>query len=783
MSSAHDVVNTSPMDDNGRPNVLLEATTKPDTVFRPPTAKPDTIFSPSTTKPDNVSFKVDIGPVLQTRVDTVFVFLRPQTGTLLLQLVDSGVESVSCPDCENTFNTAKDLSDVPGSCMAWKTYLTCLETATDNCPQGSGQVEEIGNFYSYISHNCTLTDACLCQKAYWETHLTSTGNANCIAAKTRISCLRGKGGLACDNTTSVAGLAVATETFIGSFGACTIDPGSACECEVNYVKADVSSNSKLCTQTRQFISCVAGRPGKVCMATVAEAVADAETTITNIPGNICAVSESACACEIAYAKSNISDSNKLCSETKVYIGCLREATGPGCNGTAIVQLITEAETTLTGIPDSACALNTTACGCEVTYAKADVSTQAKLCTETKAFVACLAGKIGTGCNTSVTVDTLIKQGETILLGIGAECNITGTACACEISYASANTSDDIKLCRETKKFIGCLRGKTGTGCDGSSSVMQIATAARTILGTITDGDCSFTNTTCGCEADFAMADISNNTKLCNATMAFISCLAGNSQTGCDGKTSVGQLATSAEVAASAIGNCSFTAGSVCACELNYTKADIRTSSLKCKALQDFLSCLVGKSGTGCDGSTTLRTLASNIDFSLTALGQTECPRKTNCECEAAFAMADISDTKRKCTETKKLTSCILGSVTSGCGSASAKSSIGQIVESTFTDIGPKVCPLTSTCQCEISFNKADTSDSRSTCKSLAALLRCLEAVTETTDPVCDGSKLTEDLITASKSLHSVFCSLGVAKEMSILSCLLLTVASQLAVAH
>lgn len=52
-------------------------------------------------------------------------------------------------------------------------------------------------------------------------------------------------------------------------------------------------------------------------------------------------------------KSNIL-STYVNSETKVFIGCLRGTTGTGCTGTEIVQLITEAETKLTGIPDSAC---------------------------------------------------------------------------------------------------------------------------------------------------------------------------------------------------------------------------------------------------------------------------------------------------------------------------------------------------------------------------------------------------------------------------------------------
>ncbi|XP_046332534.1 uncharacterized protein LOC124115550 [Haliotis rufescens] len=697
----------------------------------------------------------------------------------VLLAADSGVECTSCPDCENTFNSAKDLKNVPGSCMSWKAYLTCLETATDNCPQGSGQVEEIGNFYDLISHNCSLTDACVCQKGYWETHLTSTDNANCNAAKTRISCLRGKTELACDDTTSVAGLATSTETFIGSFSTCSIDAGSACECELNYVKADVSSESMLCTETKQFISCLAGLPGTVCMTTtVAEAVVAAETTISNIPGNICAVKETACACEIAYAKSDIGDDTKKCSETKVFIGCLRGTTGTGCTGTEIVQLITGAETKLTGIPDSACALGNTACGCEVTYAKADVTSPASLCTETKAFIACLAGKRDRGCNMSVSVEKLATEGETILKGIGTECNITETACACEIAYAKADVSDDTKLCTETKKYIGCLKGKTGTGCDGSSSINKIVTVAETTLGNITGGVCSLANTPCGCETDFAKADVSNSDKLCNETKAFISCLAGKSQTGCDGMTSVAQLATSAQ-AALATTSCSFPDGSACACELNYTKADMSTSSLKCTALRDFLGCLIGTSGTGCDGSTTLRTLASNIDTSMTALGDTDCPSKSNCACQIAYITADISDNSKKCTEVKKLTSCFLASVANGCGSATTQTYIGKIVESTFTDIGPSDCPVTSTCQCEINFNKADISDRSTTCKSLKELLRCLEAVTETTDPVCDGSKLKEDLLTASMSSHLDLCSSGGSTDSSILSLLLLTIASKL----
>lgn len=43
-----------------------------------------------------------------------------------------------------------------------------------------------------------------------------------------------------------------------------------------------------------------------------------------------------------------------------------------------------------------------------------------------------------------------------------------------------------------------------------------------------------------------------------------------------------------------------------------------------RALKNLASCLLGKTGTGCDGSTTLRSLASATSSSITTLGATVC---------------------------------------------------------------------------------------------------------------------------------------------------------------
>ncbi|XP_071116206.1 serine-rich adhesin for platelets-like [Haliotis cracherodii] len=677
-----------------------------------------------------------------------------------------------------------DSSSSPGDCTAGKLRASCLKTKEAVGCDGSTTVVALATTTETIITNlagCTVTNtACGCELAYAKADI-STNALKCSEAKTYIGCLKDKTGTGCDSTSTVSALITAAEGTITGLttSVCSAIVGTPCGCESTFGKADRSDNTKLCAETKKLGGCLKTLTGTACAgATVTSLVTGIESSITSISG-CAAVTNTACGCELAYAKADISTNALKCSEAKTYIGCLKDKTDTGCDSTSTVSaLITAAEGTITGLTTSVCsAIVGTPCGCESTFGKADRSDNTKLCAETKKLGSCLKTLTGTAC-AGVTVTALVSSIESSITSISGCTAVTNTACGCELAYAKADISTDALKCSEAKKYIGCLKDKSGTGCDSTSTVSALITAAEGTITGLTTAVCSaITSTACECEATYGKADRSSDVTKCTETKAYVNCLKDKTGTGCDATTTVAALATAAESTINAITGTPCTlVNTTCYCDVQYAKSDISDNTKKCTALKNLASCLLGKTGTGCDGSTTLRSLASATSSSITTLGATVCPKTSNCDCEIAYVMADISDNTKKCTETKTLSTCIDESLNDGCGTMATRASIGSKAQEAFTDIGSTACPITDACQCQINFNKADVSTNTNKCSAANALSTCVGAITATTQAACDGTTLKEVLKTnVSAPFITSFCSTGVRVDSSSMASLLLLV--------
>ncbi|XP_046332555.1 uncharacterized protein LOC124115563 isoform X2 [Haliotis rufescens] len=627
----------------------------------------------------------------------------------------------------------------------------------------------IAGLFAYIH-----ADTCAVCETTYETGLGTAADdaAKCTLLKGYLTCLETGTTPGCPLTTVQAAKILSDFT---SFAGCTLT--DSCTCQKDYWGTDLSSSPGDCTAAKLRASCLKTEEAVGCdgSTTVVALATTTETIITNLAG--CTVTNTACGCELAYAKADISTDALKCSEAKTYIGCLKERTDTGCDGTSTVSaLITAAEGTITGLTTSVCsAIAGTPCGCESTFGKADRSDNTKLCAETKKLGGCLKTLTGTAC-AGVTVTALVTSIESSITSISGCAAVTNTACGCELAYAKADISTDALKCSEAKKYIGCLKDKSGTGCDGTSTVSALITAAEGTITGLTTAVCSaITSTACECEATYGKADRSSDVTKCTETKAYVNCLKDKTGTGCDATTAVAALATAAESTINAITGTPCTlVNTACYCDVQYAKSDISDNTKKCTALKNLASCLLGKTGTGCDGSTTLRSLASATSSSITTLGATVCPKTSNCDCEIAYVMADISDNTKTCTETKTLSTCIDESLNNGCGTMATRASIGTKAQEAFTDIGSTACPITDACQCQINFNKADVSTNTNKCSAANALSTCVGAITATTQAACDGTTLKEVLKTSvSAPFITSFCSTGIRVDSSSMASLLL----------
>ncbi|XP_046546094.1 mucin-19-like isoform X2 [Haliotis rubra] len=547
----------------------------------------------------------------------------------------------------------------------------------------------------------------------------------CTAKKTFVSCLKDKTAATCKSGGTVISLAKAVGTTIGTD--CTSFTTSACSCELDYAKADVSLQTNRCTAQLNLVSCLKGKTGAGCAGGTTHALATTAFD-TDIPGITACATTTTCTCEATYAKTDISSDH--CSAMKTYVNCLKDKTEAACkSGETVMSLATAIETPI----GTACtSFATSACSCELGYAKSVISTNADKCTALLNLVSCLKGMTGDACTTgtaSTLATTAVDTDIADIVSAGTTCDLTDT-CTCEANYAKADISSDANHCTALGIFVECLKTKTDTGCAGTI-VTALGTTAETKYGTLTS-TCAIADKTCGCEVAYVKMPYSSPTEQCNAEMALVSCLKGKAATdsSCNSASTPIALATAADTK---LGSCSPT-DTCTACELVYAKAPIDTNTKKCTALAVYLVCLRSKTAEGCVSTNTVPTLAGTAETDFKATPNPGCTVTDTCQCEIDYIKATRTQDADKCTASKTLVKCLEGKTDVSCDGTTKPSDLATIAETTMTGI---TSCLTDTCQCEVDYVKADHTVPGNICGAKADFLDCMS---QSFDAGCDGTK-------------------------------------------
>ncbi|XP_067655477.1 serine-rich adhesin for platelets-like [Haliotis asinina] len=318
----------------------------------------------------------------------------------------------TCTECKTDYGTPAE----GAKCAALKTYLTCLEGSgkgDDGCPPATADAALIQA--DFTADSCTFTDTCICQKDFWKTDQSAAQEADtCSAIQTYITCLKGKTALACDGTATVTALAAGVETRMKALDdpACTVT--TACQCEIDAAKADISTDEKKCTAYKAQYACLYPLSTAPCVSTT---TIDALKTAaaSSVTDTTSCTFDDTCLCQRTYDSAETETNQERCAAYKTQLSCLRTAQSSGCDGTTNKSAIaTAAENERAALPDADCPALSATCQCEVNAANGDASTNNKYCTVLTDLKTCL-NKITTttevGCSTLTQAD-LVKDTDT-----------------------------------------------------------------------------------------------------------------------------------------------------------------------------------------------------------------------------------------------------------------------------------------------------------------------------------------------------------------------------------
>ncbi|XP_048242055.1 G surface protein, allelic form 156-like isoform X9 [Haliotis rufescens] len=615
----------------------------------------------------------------------------------------------------------------PSLCESEKQKLGCIggvtDAACDTTTKGHTIATSTETDINAIG-GCAagFTDTCQCEKTYALADISVT-TTRCTVKKTFVDCLKDKTAATCKASETVISLATTVGSTIGTD--CTGFTSSACSCELEYAKADISSDANICTAQLNLVSCLKGKTGAGCIGGTTHSLATTafDTTIPAIAS--CAKTDT-CTCEATYAKTDISSDH--CSAMKTFVNCLKDKSEATCkSGDTVISLATAIETPIgTGCTDFA----TSACSCELGYAKADVSLPAARCTAQLNLVSCLKGKTGAGCTAgtastlaTTAVDTTIPA----IVSSGTACALTVT-CTCEANYAKADISSDTNHCTAMKTFVNCLKDKTEATCKSGDTVISLATAIETPIGT---GCTDFATSACSCELGYAKADVSLPAARCTAQLNLVSCLKGKTGAGCTAGTASTLATTAVDTTIPAIVSsgtaCALT--DTCTCEANYAKAVISSDANHCTALGTFVACLKTKTVTGCMG-TSVTALGLSAETAYGTLSSQCAITTKTCGCEVAYVKMPYSSDGEKCTAEMTLVSCLKGKEPAdmSCDGASTSIALATTAGGQFGTITS--CSPTDTCTaCELGYAKATINDPTNKCSALAAYIGCLRTKT------------------------------------------------------
>ncbi|XP_071099197.1 mucin-21-like, partial [Haliotis cracherodii] len=265
----------------------------------------------------------------------------------------------TCAACKTAYGRAKTdaASDKTVECVEIGKYLHCLEGSWKGeagCPLPKADSDAIEADYAAATCNgiAAFTDTCVCQKNFWATDVETYGApAVCSAITAYIACLKGKTAAACDGSTTVVTLATGAETRITNLGSsCAVT--SACQCEIDAAKADISSDATMCTAYKAELSCLRTAQSTACDGTrTKSAIATAsEAARAALPAGDCPALSSTCQCEVNAAKGAAATSATYCTvltTLKTCLSAITTTTEEGCTATTQAGILTDTNTKIT----------------------------------------------------------------------------------------------------------------------------------------------------------------------------------------------------------------------------------------------------------------------------------------------------------------------------------------------------------------------------------------------------------------------------------------------------
>ncbi|XP_067655297.1 uncharacterized protein [Haliotis asinina] len=349
--------------------------------------------------------------------------------SLLLAYCPS-TSATTCTACKTTYEAARDAGGATDAqkCTALQEYLTCLETSAKGdagCPPATADAAAIGTDYTTAS--CSFTDTCLCQRDFWGTDQSANAAAICTAAQAYIVCLKGKTNPACDGSGRMA-LATGVEARIAALTTdCVVT--TACQCEIDAAKADLSSDANKCTAYKAQYACVYSLSTAPCVS--GTTIATLQTTAAaSVTGTTSCAFDDTCICQRTFDAATKSNDAESCTAYKDELNCLRTSKAKGCDGTTTKMAVaTAAENARAALPTADCPAVTASCQCEINAAKGDAGSDAKFCNVLTGLRTCLSAITTTteaGC-TAVTQSALLTDTNT---------KITANTCGSDATHVA-----------------------------------------------------------------------------------------------------------------------------------------------------------------------------------------------------------------------------------------------------------------------------------------------------------------------------------------------------------
>ncbi|XP_046547925.1 uncharacterized protein PB18E9.04c-like [Haliotis rubra] len=291
------------------------------------------------------------------------------------------------------------------SCLSPLTTAPCVATTTIDALKAAAATLVTS------TTSCTVTTACQCELDAAKADI-STDAKKCTAYKAQFSCLSPLTTAPCVATTTIDALKAAAATSVTSTTSCSVT--TACQCELDAAKADISTDAKKCTAYKAEYACLYPLTTAPCVS--GTDIAGLKTTVaTSVTSTTSCTFDDTCVCQRAYDAATKGTPAEQCAAYKTELSCLRTAQSSGCDSTTAKSAIaTTAETARAALAVGDCPALSATCQCEVDAAKGDASTSAKYCTVLTTLKTCLSAITTTtqkGCN-STTQAALVTDTET-----------------------------------------------------------------------------------------------------------------------------------------------------------------------------------------------------------------------------------------------------------------------------------------------------------------------------------------------------------------------------------